>query len=66
MAESVEGQFSVTLDKTEWGRGRGGASGGALPMAGLSSGKEGGILKIFQTEDNRYIIEHVALSVMMK
>lgn len=21
MAESVEGQFSVTLDKTEWGRG---------------------------------------------
>ena len=54
------------LPLTRLSGGGGGASGGALPMAGLSSGKEGGILKIFQTEDNRYIIEHVALSVMMK
>ena len=38
----MEGQFSVTLDKTEWGReggrGWGGAGGAALPMAGLSTG----------------------------
>ena len=41
----MEGQFSVTLDKTEWGREGGGRglvcwTGGALPMAGLSSGNE--------------------------